>query len=230
MVDTVYKAEGGPSFNCAWIYKGIDGKGGMQDTIVAEWTGRILDETLDKTFELFLRMSFLYQAKIFPERNLKEFKDWVIFKKKLPFLLQEEAYLIEKDIYKNYNRTREIGFYVRGRKDKIIGITDRWQKEWLLTEKIPADLQNGIPAIRTIDTIYSIRYLNEIAAYTDDGNFDNISVGRGLQLWLHQEDLMGINNSNNEEEDDMTNDEYEEFIIEQNKMYNINVKNNDFFD
>lgn len=227
VIDQVFLAAGGTSFNCAWVYKGIDGKGGMQDNIVMEWTGRINDETLDKTFELFLKMALLYGAKIFPEANLDEFIKWLTFTKKLGFLLQEEAYLVEQQIFSNYKRRRGVGWKMRGRKDKLPLTCDRWQKEWLLREVIPADLKNGTPAVRLIDTIYSIRYLNEVASYNDDGNFDNISVGRGLMLWLRQEELK---QGHKDEEEGEYEEIYEDSDIRKSSSYEVMFKNSSFLD
>lgn len=220
IVDTVFKPMEGVSFNCAWIYKGVDAKGGMQDNIVMEWTGRIVDETLDKTFELFLNMAKLYGAKIYPEVNLDEFMRWITFTKKMGYLLIEEAYLVEKEIFVNYNRRKRVGFEMRGRKDKMPATCDRWQKEWLLEEVIPADIENNQNAVKRINTIYSIRYLNEVASYNEEGNFDNISVARGLMLLRKQNEMKDGIRSKTEEDDDENDID--------NNIKNYEIKNNNY--
>lgn len=225
IIDQVYSPDGGPSFNALWVYKGIDAKGGMQDTIVMEWTGRIIDETMDKTFELFLSAALLYGCKMFVEDNIKEFSKWIVHTKGLGHLLQGEAYLVEKEIFPNYKRRRGTGYIMRGRKDQLVGLTDRWQKEWLLAEKYPMDIENSIDAIRTIDTMYSLRYLYEVANYSDDGNFDNISAARGLMLWLKQEQMQyGGKNAGKEEEIEQDSG------IEKPRNYQVHVNNVSFLD
>ena len=190
VIDTVMQEGEGSSFNSVIVYKSIDGKGGMQDTIVAEWLGRLKKGSIHETFEHFLRIiKYFGYAKTFPEINLDEFITWIIRTKKLGRILQEEAYLVEKDIFKNYSRSRRgVGYKMRGKYDKLAMKCDRWQRDWLLEERRAADPENEIPLIRGIDTIYSLRYLNEVAYFTpDSGNYDHISSMRGLQLWLRQE-------------------------------------------
>jgi len=214
VIDTVAKAGTGTSFNSVIVYKGYDAKGGMQNTIVAEWLGRIVDGRLEDTYNIFIQFHKFFQAKLFPEVNLDDFVKHAIYKLKMYNIFQRQAYLVEKSIFSKYSKNQYgVGYRMRGRKDQLKGTTDLWQKDWLLEEVEQPD--ENAPPIRVIDTIYSIRYLNEIANYTEDGNFDHISSARGLMIWLQQE-LMQTGNKDVEApiDDDEDNEEYEYFEVE----------------
>lgn len=171
------------SLNCAIVYKYFytGNENTMEDCIVAEWIGR--DNDIDDSYEKVVKLAKYYNARIFPETNTPGFIDYC--KRNDYFhMLQEEAYIAEREINPNYRKRGAVGFSIYGPKKKpwLLQRTKKW-----LTRKRGYNQDTGEFHSRTIDHILSTRCLEEITAFDyTKGNYDYISCLLGLSLLLAQ--------------------------------------------
>lgn len=147
----------------------------LEDTIVAEWIGRL--PTLEENYNMVTLIANYFDAKIFPETNITGFLEWANRTKK-GHLLQPENMSLKREINPRAKNTHwRKGFRMDGR-------TKGWAlnklRDWLLEVKEYND--DGIPTKRIIDTIYSPRILEEIINFDLDGNFDHVSSLLGLMV------------------------------------------------
>jgi len=150
----------------------------LEDTIVAEWLGRL--PTLEENWNMVLMVARYFDAKIFPEYNTPGFLDWCS-QRKLFNYLQPENMALKKEINPRAKSSAwRKGFRMDARAK---GWALNKLRDWLL--EVKERDENGIPTKRIIDTIYSPRILEEIIYFDpDDGNYDHISSLLGLMI-LH---------------------------------------------
>lgn len=205
--DPAAKSGEGESLHSIIVYKGFysGSEQTMQDTIVAEWIGRL--EKLDDNYELVVRIAKYFNALIFPEINVAGFVEYM-GRKELYYMLERDAYLLEKEINPNGKRSYyKVGFRMDHRK-KLWCL--KKLRDWLMEPK-EYDATTGIPTARTMNHILSPRILNEIINHNDTDNFDHISSLLGLMLLVGKIDKEEI-----EVKDDYENDNFEQFLDQQN--------------
>lgn len=181
LYDPAAQSGEGDSLHSILVYKNFykGSEGGLEDTIVAEWLGRL--ETLEMNWTKVIQIAKFFNASILAETNTPGFIDWC--KKENYFhLLQSENVALKKELNPKATAT----YYKKGfRMDKRQkGWALNMLKDWLL--KVTITDANGVPVQRVIDTIYSPRILEEIVHYDLDGNYDHVSSLLGLML-LHNQ-------------------------------------------
>lgn len=178
LYDPAAQSGKGTSFHSVLVYKysfaGNDNV--LEDTIVAEWLGRL--PTLNDNWNEVIKIAKYFNAKIFPEYNTPGFLDWCKDRKYFN-LLQPENMNLKKELnpkakYSAWRKgfrmdTRAKGWALNQFRDYLLEVRE-WDKD-------------GVPIKRTIDTIYSTRLLEEIVSFDpDDGNYDHISSCLGLMI------------------------------------------------
>lgn len=184
--DPVRKDDKGTSLAAILVYKGFttSWEHGLQNTIVAEYIGRLND--LNSTHQIAVDLAEYYNCKVLFENNFNDFFRYCEQKNKL-HLLQPTLHLISKTpIYKsngdlNYGVTMTDGLKV---------IADQHGYSWL--GEVRAVDKDGEPTKRTVDYLFSSRFLEEMINYDPQKNFDYISAMRILWLWLAHEKQMPI--------------------------------------
>ena len=183
--DPVAKDGEGTSLNSVLVYKGASlDNDGMSENIVFEYIGR--HDTLQETWELVYMISRYYNCNIFPETNTPGFVNWLRGTRKHGAILEPYAYALEREMFANYRYdANKVGYNMRGNgKDNFKFTIDNLGHDWLMEPILHHIDDPTIILKRRIDTIYSIRLLEEIAYYEEGKNFDHISTFRGLIIWL----------------------------------------------
>lgn len=170
----------GTSLHSVLVYKYSFAGGGedLEDTIVAEWIGRL--PTLHENWGMVIKIAKYFNAMIFPEMNTPGFIDWCKDHKHFR-LLQSENVKLRKELYPKtkmdgwkkgfHMSTRAKGWALNKLSDYLME-----EREWD---------EHGIPTKRNIDFIYSQRLLEEIVAYDPDGNYDHMSSALGWMVLLN---------------------------------------------
>jgi len=201
--DPAKKSGDGESYHSILVYKSffIGNEKTLYDTIVAEIICR--KETLNDNYIEVIKAAKYFNAKIFPEISVAGFVEWCKSNKYWG-LLEEDAYLIEKEINPDGKRSYyRVGFDMSNARKK--NWCFRRLRDWLLETK-ENDPITGVPSIKTMDWIFSKRILNEITQYEDDGNFDHISSLLGLMILigkLHGSDVAKIPTEDEIEDEDI---------------------------
>lgn len=137
------------------------------DIVVAEYIGRMESASdIDRIAELF---ADLYSTKIMYENEVTGVKTYFQRIKRLNLLAAQPDKVISKNI-KNSKVARVFGCHMN---NQLKDAGERYVKDWLLTVY---DYDENGAAITVIDKIYSIRLLEELIAYSRDGNFDAVSA------------------------------------------------------
>lgn len=184
--DPAAKSGDGESFHSVIVYKHFYSgtENSMYDTIVGEWIGR--KETLEENYMEVIKLAMYFNARIFAETNVGGFIDFCYRDGgKYAHLLEGDAWQLEQEIHGNAAIKRsyyKVGFQMNERK-KYWCL--RKLRDWLLEVK-EYDPRTGVPRVRTMDWIFSIRFLNEIVGHTNNknDNFDHISSALGLMLLI----------------------------------------------
>jgi hypothetical protein len=170
--DPAAKSGEGTSLHSIIVYKHFlasDGKN-WRDTIVAEWLGRL--PTLERNYEMVIKIAKFFNARIFPEINVAGFVEWCISNNHAS-MLQRDSYELQKEVSPGSKRS----YYKAG--VQMTGRMKWWALQryssWLMEVK-RHDPETGIPIVRNIDLIYSKRILNEIVYYNEKDNFDHTSA------------------------------------------------------
>lgn len=156
----------GTSLAAIIVYKGAVANSFTKENIVAEYVGRM--ETPDMMDELALKLAILYNTQVMHENEVTSVKNYFRRVKMLGRLAVQPDAVISKNI-KNSKVARVFGCHMN---EALKDAGERYVLEWLL--RIQDYDENGDP-IRTLDTIYSLRLLEELIYYTRKGNFDLVS-------------------------------------------------------
>lgn len=207
LYDPAAQSGEGTSLHSILVYKYFHkgSEGGLEDSIVAEWLGRL--DTLEQNWSKVIQMAKFFNATILAETNTPGFIDWC--KKENHFhLLQSENMALKKELNPKAKSTYYKKGFRMGKREK--GWALNKLKDWLLEVKLTDG--NGVPLQRTIDTIYSPRILEEIVHYELDGNYDHVSSLLGLMFLQNQLDGM---------DEIMVKDEFsdEEYFYTQEEEY-----------
>lgn len=212
--DPAKKSGDGESYHSILVYKSfyIGSEQTLYDTIVAEMICR--KETLEENYQEVIKAARYFNAKIFPEINVAGFVEWCK-DKKLWYLLEADAYNIEKEISPDAKRSYyRVGVDMNSKRKKQYAF--RKLRDWLLDVK-ESDPLTGIPVIRTIDWIFSKRILNEMISFEEGENFDHISSLLCLMILLGK--IQGWVPEIKEEEDYLPSPE-EQYLELQKKYAN----------
>lgn len=181
--DPAAKEGEGSSMHSVLVYKhSFSGQeGSIQDNIVAEWIGRL--PRLDSNYDMVIRIARFFNARIFPETNVAGFVKYCS-QKGYYSMLESDAYLLRQEIHGTKALKRgyyQVGFQMNSQREKFYCLNRLG--DWLMQAK-RKDPVTGVPISRTIDQFFSLRALDEMQNYKDDGNYDHISSLLGLMLLI----------------------------------------------
>ena len=161
----------------------------LTDRIVAEYTGR--QEYADDNFEIVRRLCIFYNAKCLYEQNKKGIFAYFNKMNALQWLAETPVYLKDQQIIK------EIGY---GNKSRGVNATaainafaDRLTREWLIKPvTITKSIKDSDEQEVTLPNLMFVRsraFLQELAAYNPNGNFDRIRAF-GMAMIYRQEKII----------------------------------------
>lgn len=173
------------------VYKGYAKEvGGLKNTIVAYYCGRLPKN--EDNDELALMIAQYYNTALMHENEVtstkSNFRKW----NKLNWLAAQPDAVISKNI-KQSRTNRVYGCHMN---IQLKDAAESYTKDWLLTV---IDYDEHDTPITVIDTIYSVRLLEELIAYHRKGNFDLVS-SLFMTMIQNQEEILS-----NETEEDYTN-------------------------
>jgi hypothetical protein len=183
--DPVKDDRGGMSLASILVYKGFSDTlwdGGLQDTIVAEWIGRL--DSVNDIHEIVVKIALYYNAKVLPELNIPDFVRYCKMNNYYS-LLQPSPHEAISKVIANPGKKYDVGVVMSNSHGNGLKLhAEQLARQWLLTPwKVN---ENGKP-LTNIDKIYSLRLLYELASYNREQNFDHVSALLLLGLWLSQE-------------------------------------------
>ena len=158
----------GTSLACVVVFKKSVQGSGRSNIIVAEWIGR--NETNDDNHRVVEMLAEMYNSKIMFENMGQDTRTYFRRIRKQHLLALQPDNVISKSIKKS-TVTRVFGCHIT---KELKADGEVYIKDWLL-EKIDYD-ENG-DAVLSIDTIYSLRLLDELINYKSVSNkFDMVSA------------------------------------------------------
>ena len=171
--DPVSDDEGGSSLACICVWKGFahdSWEQGVHNQLVGFWIGRF-DKT-EEIHELAIKMALYFGAKILFESNVQEFYKWAR-KNGVLHLLQPTLPGISSKTGYGIKMTKE-----------LIREGELALRNTLIEHR---DLDEDDNKILNLHFIWFPRILNELIAYSRDGNFDAVSSLLLLGLWIASE-------------------------------------------
>ena len=182
--DPVKDDHGGTSLYSVIVYKGFAGKweGGLRDTIVAEWIGRL--DKVNDMHEIVFKLCFYYNCKVMPEINISDIVRYAEVTHRR-YLLQPTPYIAIGKVIQNPSFKYDVGIDMTSKRLQIQSM--HLLKQWLLTEN-KIDPDTGVVIEDNIDNLYSIRGIEEMIQSGREGNYDHLRSFMILALWLSQED------------------------------------------
>lgn len=162
----------------------------LTDRIVAEYTGR--QEYADSNFEIVRRLCIFYNAKCMYEQNKKGIFAYFNKMNALQWLAETPTYLKDQQIIK------EIGYGNKARgvnaTAAINAFADRLTREWLIkpvtVTKSIADSDEQEVTLPNLMFVRSRAFLQELAAYNPQGNFDRIRAFGMLMIYRQEKIIM----------------------------------------
>lgn len=207
--DPVKDDNGGTSLASILVHKGFAADSweeGMQDTIVAEFIGRL--DQVEELHEIAIKLALYYNCKILPETNIPDFVRYARMENRYTILQLSPFIAISKAIA-NPGRKYDVGVTM----STNLGIhceqliRQRLLEKWKTTED-GRELTN-------IDKLLSLRLLYELANYDRKANCDHVSAYKLLCLWLSQEVLAPIELNQNADR----NRELDDFIASKKREH-----------
>jgi hypothetical protein len=174
------RQDDGTSLAAIIVYKGVHIGTTFHDIVVAEYIGRL--DSADDIDHIAEKLADFYNTTIMHENEVTGVKNYFRRIKRLGLLAAQPDLVISKNV-KSSRVARVYGCHMTV---QLKDAGERYVKEWLL--KILNYDENGDP-IRVIDTIYSIRLLEELIAYHRDGNFDLCSALFMCMFQVQEEEL-----------------------------------------
>lgn len=173
--------DSGTSLAAIVVYKTVLVGSLTHSMIVAEFIGRRDDpEDMDK---IACMLAEYYNTTIMFENMVPTVKNYFRRIRKLHLLAAQPDAVISKNIKKS-KVARVYGCHMN---DTLKEAGERYVKEWLNTV---LDYDENNSPVRTIDKIYSIRFLEEAINYNRKGNFDLMSAFF-MAMFQYQEGLLG---------------------------------------
>lgn len=161
------RQEEGSSLAGILVYKNVLIGSMTHSIIVAEYIGRLATPNdIDKMAEYF---ADYYNTTIMHENDVIGVRNYFRRIKRLSLLAVQPDLVISNNV-KNSKVARKYGCHMT---PQLKSAGERYILEWLLTV---LDYDEFGEPITVIDTIYSIRLLEELIAYNDKGNFDLVSA------------------------------------------------------
>lgn len=162
----------------------------LTDRIVAEYTGR--QEYADSNFEIVRRLCIFYNAKCMYEQNKKGIFAYFNKMNALQWLAETPTYLKDQQIIK------EIGYGNKARgvnaTAAINAFADRLTREWLIKPvTITKSIKDSDEQEVTLPNLMFVRsraFLQELAAYNPQGNFDRIRAFGMLMIYRQEKIIM----------------------------------------
>lgn len=208
--DPIKDDEYGTSLASILVYKGFTDifNDGLQGTIVAEWIGRY-NQVYDAHL-MAVKLALYYNAKILAENN---FPNFITFCKSEGYyhLLQRTPWAAIKDAVGNPGRKYDVGVTMSS---QLNVNCEQLIRQWLLEPFLKLEDR----MLCNIHNLYSFRLINELAAYSRDGNFDHVSSLKLLMLWISQEKKTIFT------EQDVKPDKFYDELGEFNKSNTINIR------
>ncbi len=162
------------------VYKGKHKGSYSYNNIVAEYIGRLdSPDDIDHTAEM---LADFYNTTIMHENEVTGVKNYFRRIKRLGLLAVQPDAVISKNV-KNSKVARVFGCHMT---TTLKDAGERYVKQWLETT-LEYD-ENG-NRVRVIDTIYSLRLLEELISYYRDGNFDLVSALFMCMFQVQEEEL-----------------------------------------
>lgn len=174
------KQDTGTSLCAIIVYKGVQKGSLTHSIIVAEWVGRYEDpEDNDRMAE---KISDYYNADIMYENEIPSVKNYFRRIKRLNILATQPDLVISKNI-ENSTVARVYGCHMNA---ALKDAGEKYIKSWLLTV---LDYDENNNPITVIDTICSIRLLEELIYYNRKDNFDLHSALIMCMIQVQEEKL-----------------------------------------
>lgn len=214
--DPVKDDKGGTSLCSILVYKGFSSnlwEAGFQDTIVAEYVGRL--DKVNDMHEIAIKLAHYYNAKILPETNISDMIRYCEMVGKYNMLQPALTVAIGK-ILKNPSFKYEVGIDMTSKTLQEQSI--QLLRQWLLNPRKVNEF--GIVTETNIDHQYSLRLLNELEIFNGEGNYDHLRSAMILALWMSQETEEPIEEAANNRK----YEEIDEFFLQRDKQIN-----NDFY-
>lgn len=182
--DPVKDDDGGTSLASIIVYKGYTEENwnqGIQNGIVAEYIGRY--DKVSEIHEIALKLSYYYNALILYENNIQGFKTYCENNKYLHKLMVEPTAAVKRVVNKLSGKKL---YGVDMTPPRLHTHAEQLLREWLLEPW--RTLEDGKVEL-TLDSLVSLRILNELTSYEPDkkGSFDHVSSLKLLMLWLSNE-------------------------------------------
>ena len=191
VMDDMLKEDVGTSLCAAYVFKKDIGEhGGIKYNVVAEWVGR--RKLRAQNHEEVFKLAALYQSRIFPESNIKDFESYAGMTNRLHLLEGKPTDAIAK-----FNVTQkdnyDFGFKVTPGTIPMLEVNLSEMSE-LVTEYLGEEYDDDLGDFKQItktfiDNCWSTRLLTEMKSYRRDGNFDAISAMFLCALWFKQQEL-----------------------------------------
>lgn len=180
--DPVKDDKGGTSLASILVHKGFPDRsweGGLTDTIVAEWIGRL--DRVNDMHEIAIKLALYYNAKILPETNIPDIVRYCEMKGMFN-ILQPTPMLAIGKVVANPSRKYDVGVDMSS-----VRLQEHCMQllaQWYLN---PIKKNEEEVLERNLDNIYSLRLLDESILYNGNGNYDHLRSAMLLALWLSQE-------------------------------------------
>ena len=184
--DPVLDDNGGPSMYATAVYKGLTAGNwnmGLQNTIVAEYCGRVVD--VDDLHEISIKLAIYYGCKNLPEINIPDIIRYYKRRRKIDLLQPKPWDAISKIIH-NPSKKYEFGIVMN---HQLIIQAEQLFNKWL-QEVIGTDDDNR--KILRLHQILSLRLLDELIIYDRVKNTDLTRVLLIIMLWIYQEELVPV--------------------------------------
>ncbi len=188
--DPVKDDNGGTSLASILVHKGFAAstwEEGIQDTIVAEYIGRV--DQVETLHEIAIKLAIYFNCKVLPETNIPDFVRYVRMENRYNILQLSPFVAISKAI-QNPGKKYDVGVTMTTK----LGIhSEQLIRQRLL--EVWKVLEDGT-VLTNIDKMLSLRLLYELASYERGKNADHVSSYKLLCLWLSQEVLAPIEETN----------------------------------
>lgn len=175
-----YAQDIGTSLAAIYVYKGNLRGNYNNNTIVAEYVGRL--EEADDVNRLALQLAKLYNAEVMHENMISHVKNYFRLQRQLQYLAVQPDAVISKSI-KDSTVARVYGIHMS---EQLKKDGAKYIKDWLL--QVRDYDENGDP-ILNLETIYSKALLEELITFNMKDNFDRIMAFMMCMFAVQEEGL-----------------------------------------
>ena len=175
-----YAQDIGTSLAAIYVYKGNLKGSYNNNTIVAEYVGRM--QEADDVNKIALQLGKLYNAEVMHENMVSHVKNYVRLQKSLHYLAVQPDAVISKSI-KNSTVARVYGIHMN---EQLKKDGAKYIKDWLL--QVRDYDENGDP-ILNLETIYSKGLLEELITFHMKDNFDRVMAFMMCMFSVQEEGL-----------------------------------------